>query len=41
MCDKCKPHARYWIHLADKWSQEERVEMYNYLLDNYMEGKGT
>jgi hypothetical protein len=33
MCRKCKPeqHKTYWIHLADKWSKEEKEEMLEYL----------
>ncbi len=32
MCDKCKPHSTYWLHIADQWSEEERLEMITYLL---------
>jgi hypothetical protein len=33
MCDKCKPekHSKYWIHIADDWTEEERKEMEYYL----------
>ena len=33
MCDKCKPHSKYWIHLADAWSERERMEIVDYILD--------
>jgi len=41
MCKKCGKYSKYWIHIADDWTQEERIEMVNYLLEEYMEGKGT
>ena len=32
MCDKCKRHTRYWIHISDQWNKKEKIEMLNYLL---------
>lgn len=28
MCDKCQPHSKYWLHIADDWTIEEVLEMY-------------
>ena len=33
MCDKCraKEHKKYWIHIADSWTENEKLEMLDYL----------
>lgn len=31
MCKKCKPHVKYWLHIADDWTDKERWEMLRYL----------
>lgn len=31
MCDKCQPHSKYWLHIADDWTIEEQLEMQTYL----------
>jgi len=31
MCKKCQLHSKYWLHIADSWTHEERVEMIEYL----------
>ena len=31
MCDKCKSHAKHWVHIADQWTIDEMVEMYEHL----------
>jgi len=31
MCKKCSKHGRYWIHIADAWTDEEKREMLEYL----------
>ena len=33
MCDKCIPekHQKYWLHIADDWTEEDRQEMLVYL----------
>jgi hypothetical protein len=31
MCKKCKPHSKYWVHIADSWDVFEREEMRLYL----------
>jgi hypothetical protein len=36
MCDKCQPHSKYWTHLADDWTEEEQIEMFNYLFEHYI-----
>jgi hypothetical protein len=33
MCKKCKKNNKYWLHIADDWTEEERIEMYNYLFE--------
>ena len=32
MCNKCSLHKKYWLHIADSWTEEERKEMLAYLL---------
>jgi hypothetical protein len=32
MCDKCKPHSKYWLHIADDWTLDEQLEMHYYLV---------
>lgn len=34
MCDKCKNHKIYWLHIADNWTLEEKEEMILHLLNN-------
>ena len=31
LCDKCSGHRRHWIHIADQWTQKEKLEMLEYL----------
>jgi hypothetical protein len=31
MCKKCGKNSRYWIHIADEWTEEEKTEMLIYL----------
>ena len=31
MCKKCRKHSKYWIHIADSWSEKEKAEMLDYL----------
>jgi len=31
MCEKCRKHAKYWLHIADSWTEEEKEEMRRYL----------
>jgi hypothetical protein len=31
MCKKCRVHKKYWLHIADDWTEEERKEMLEYL----------
>lgn len=33
MCNKCSDNKIYWLHIADKWSKEEKEEMLEYLAD--------
>ena len=41
MCDKCKQKSKRFVHIVDSWTQEERIELFNYLQEKYMEGSGT
>ena len=31
MCDRCTKHSKYWIHIADDWTDAEKAEMIEYL----------
>lgn len=33
MCDECRPkeHKVFWVHLADRWSKEDKEKMLTYL----------
>lgn len=33
MCNKCKPseHKKYWVHIADSFTEKEKQEMSAYL----------
>jgi len=33
MCNKCTPKAKYWLHIADDWTLEEKLEMVAYLIE--------
>lgn len=37
MCSKCSAKSKYWIHIADNWSQAEKEEMIQYLESFFVE----
>jgi hypothetical protein len=45
MCDKCLVDTnrrwknRYWIHIADEWTPEERIEIVSYIQNTYWKKK--
>ena len=35
MCKKCEKHSKYWVHIADDWTEEEAIEMLWYIRDHF------
>lgn len=34
MCSRCTKHKRYWLHIVDQWTEEEKKEMIDHLQSN-------
>jgi hypothetical protein len=37
LCDKCQPKREYWLHIADRWTLSEMLEIRDYLREKIHE----